>query len=218
MRKELCEQEVKYDELIRLFLLEAGIYILLLYCMNNWIITDQVIFNSMMGLVDMDSDLDHYFLTIGKGRNWAYLVSPIVFALRVFFTGCVLYSVLLIKNQPAPFPAVLKLMLIAELVFILGSAIRTAWLLVKSDIGTIQEISEAALFSLADLVRVPPDSIYLAGLRVLNLFELTYILILGFLLSVLLKMNWRNGLRYVLGSYGLLLLCWICLICLVQLL
>lgn len=166
----------------------------------------------------MDSDLDHYLLNMGKSSNWAYLVSPIVFGFRIFFTACVLYSVLLIKNRPIRFPELLKLMLIAELVFIVGSAIRMAWLLFKSDIGTIQEISDTALLSLADLIQLPSDSMFLTALRVLNIFELIYILMLGFLLSGLLKMHWWNGLRHVLESYGLLLVCWICLTCLIQLL
>lgn len=200
--------------LLWIFIVEAGIYLALLFFSNQYIVTDHLLAGTQQLLSGTRASVISE--AIQKSRQLSYILLPIGLGIKLLFIGCIIYTVLLLFNQNLKFRKILAVVLMAELVFVIAAMVRILALGFFTEINSVEDIAAYSHYSLASLL--PPDTSGPLSLLLssLHIFEFVYILVLAWLLADILEIKLTGGLKYVLLSYGSCLLAWILLLSFIQ--
>lgn len=196
------------------FLAEAFIYLLILYGTNTFVFTDEVLLNMLTDLPSIE--INQYLAGISVSRLLSYLLSPVLFGIKILIICCVLYTGLILKERYVSYKKVFSLLLVAEMVFIASAVFRFARLLNADSFDSISVTISRSSVSMARFLDANAAALYVNAATTANIYELSYLLLLSRLLSRELAVSYWVGLKFVLGSYGLLLLCWVFLVSLLQ--
>ncbi|MXV49935.1 hypothetical protein GS399_03050 [Pedobacter sp. HMF7647] len=98
--------------------------------------------------------------------------------------------------------------LLADMIFLVPAALKVAWFLIHppSGFNEWQNSYPLSLLSLVDPARL--DMMWLYPLRILNAFELLYLLVLAFLFKRDTMSDYNTSLRIILKTYLPLLILW----------
>ena len=111
-----------------------------------------------------------------------------------------------------------KVAILADVVFIVPMLIKIFWFMVIQQDYTLQDLqmfSPLSILNLLDTKNI--DVLWLYPLQLLNVFELVYILLLGFWVYQFSAKSFDKGLNMVLSSYLPALFVWIVLLMFVTL-
>jgi hypothetical protein len=208
---QLSEKDYRFNNW-QLFTALSAVYVLLMYYANHFIVSDQLFYHSLGN--DMSIDKIDALLSNQKKYAWAsYAIMPLLLLLKVSLTAVCLSLGGFVTNMETPYKKMFKIALFAELALLLGSVVQGLCLQLFTHIETLEDIQTFAPFSLYGLFDPHRVPVYLNyPLRVLNVFEIGYWLLLALGLRALLGKPFGKMLGFVLGSYGTGLLIWVIVI------
>jgi hypothetical protein len=100
----------------------------------------------------------------------------------------------------------------AEFVFLLLPLIRLLWFSF-GDLSSFDKISQFPTFSIIDIFdRDQLGKLVSYPLKLMNIFELMYILFLSYLLSLDIRSTFKLSLKIIISSYGLGLILWVVIV------
>ena len=176
--------------------------------------TDSFYYNSLAGQYELYRIREA--LELLRKWEWViYAVIPFTILTRVFYTSAFLYIGVFFTQLKISFAKLFKITLLADFVYILAAAARLIVFLFFRDISGIEDVAVKP-FSVLDLLdNQAIDPLFIAPLRLLNIFELLYFLVLAMLLIPVLhefnpgeKLSYAKSLSLVAASYGSGLLLW----------
>jgi hypothetical protein len=192
-----------------LFLIYVIISLALVYGYTHYIIQDEMYYNSIGDR--LSSERIREMLDNQKKFQWlGYLFIPLKLIIKIGFTTVCIYLGAALMDYSIRFAEVFKVCLLAELIFMIGSLVLFALQLFFSKGETFAELQKLDYFSLYALFRSSDLPGYLSyPLQVINVFEIIYWILLAAGLQFFLQKPFSRMFSFVLGTYGIGLLCWI---------
>ena len=185
------------------------LYTVLLFLFNELIVSKDV-FRASYGERLDDSLLSDLYRKYEQLEWLQYLVYPFVLLLKALATTAALYLHRFFQKNGASFGRLLQMVLWAEFVFVLADISRYLGLLFEDDLITLEYLQWFSPFSLLALFE--PGSIalwYVYPLKSCNLFELLYMIVLGFLWHKNFGESFWRSLEIVIRTYGMAFFLWV---------
>jgi hypothetical protein len=191
------------------FAVIAAGYVLLSLYFNEYILTDNIFFNSFGEQLAMER-IEQIIDTQKRWRWLGYAFGPVLLALRMFAVcGCI-YLRLFFDNKEISFKALMRIVLVAELVFLLETLIRTFYLAFFVEVNTLTDLQSFSLLSLSNLFTQAGIPAYIRyPLQTAGIFQAIYIIALAEGIRHFNKVPFVKALFLALSSYGIGLICWI---------
>jgi hypothetical protein len=191
------------------------IYLILTY-LNYTIIFSDSFFYTVYG---NQLDLPQIEKIIGTTRKYLFLsvsLIPIMILLKFYILSLVLYTGIFFSNKIIKFNDCLRIVLIGEFIPIIVSIITfiNFSLTPVRTINEFQSFSPLSFTQLLNLKEIPTYIIY--PIRLLNLFEIFYWLILIAGVSYFLKDSFKKSFFLIASSYGVALVIWVLFVMFIQ--
>lgn len=140
----------------------------------------------------------------------SYLILPIVLYLKILIIAAIIAMGTIFIEQKIKFSHIFNIVLKAEFIFLLPMVFKTAWFFFFKKEYTLEELQNYMPLSLESLFGYKNfEPWYIYPLQVINLFEVTYWIILSVLLAKLLQTTKSKALTLVASSYGVGLVIWV---------
>ena len=120
-----------------------------------------------------------------------------------------LYTALYLSNVKILFSELFRMVILAEFVFLLQALIKLLWFIfIQTDytIKDLQYFYALSAINLFEYNQIEPYWLY--PLKLINVFELTYWVILAYGLSKIIKQDISESMKIILSSYVPALLVW----------
>lgn len=205
---QLTQKDYRFNNWA-LFFAFMGIYMGLSYYITHFIIRDQLYYNSFGDTIAMDR-IEAY-VSKQKENEWVgYALAPLLLLVKTGYTAVCISLGCFLAGIEMPFKKIYKVTLFAEVAILAGVLIQTVSLLLFKEINTLEDVQNFAPFSLYGLMGTKDTPTYLNyPLRVINIFEVAYWILLALGLKVFLQKPFGKMLRLVLATYGIGLLVWV---------
>ncbi len=172
-------------------------------------------YNQQLSLSRIDQMLE-----LSKKWQWiGYAIIPVVILLRVFFTTIFLYIGVFFTNLKIDFGKLFKIALLADFVFVLAALAKMVILIFFKEVSTLEDLQFQPLSVMELLNSSTVDTLFVYPLSLLNVFELGYFIVLGWLLVPVLNeanpeqpVKLGRSLQIAATSYGSGLLLWVLLV------
>lgn len=156
------------------------------------------------------NQIDDYFNFQDKWHWFAYFYIPIIILIKTSIISTVIYIGLFLNNKDVKYKSTWDIVLKAESIFLLVPIFKTIWFYffqVKYDLNDVQSFYPLSALNIIGYKGLEAWFIY--PFQALNLFELSYVIYLGFEIGKLTNTNADYGLKIVGLSYVPSLLLWI---------
>lgn len=197
-----------------IFTVEVIIYLSLLFFSNQYIITEEVLVatNQLAG-----NEYEGQFARVfSKSKTVSYFLIPLAIAGKFMVISLIIYATLILLDRRLEFKSVFYIVLSSELIFILAALIRTIVLVFFKEVHTLDDISSYTSLSIATIFPLEKTHPLQFSFMSINMFEVVYMLLLGFFVSQQLQVKFALGMRCILFSYGSFLVIWILLVSFIQ--
>lgn len=161
---------------------------------------NQLSFERIEGLIEFKS----------KWSWVGYVLLPIIYLIKFSLLSIWILVGIIFFGYKTSFKKILQLVIVSEFVFLIPAFIKVFWFGLIHTNFTLQELSYFTPLSLANLFnmeRLEPWWVY--PLQSINLFELIYLLVLGFGVRNLIKQDYAEALKFTIPVYGSGLVIWI---------
>lgn len=168
---------------------------LLHHFLSNFLTTDQV---------------NNYFEFQNQWHWLTYLYVPLIILIKTLIIATVLFIGSFLLSREAKYSSIWNIVLKAEFIFSLVPIFKVFWFLffqTKYDLNDVQNFYPLSALNITGYKNLEIWFIY--PFQVLNLFELFYIIYLGFQIGKLTNTNADYGLKIVALSYIPSLLLWV---------
>ncbi len=210
----LSRQDInKYNSWI-VFICYTALSCLILYALQHLVLKDEMYYASLGDR--LTTDRIGQLLENRKKLEWLnYVFVPLKLLLKTGFTAVCIYMGCLLTDRTISFRNIFKVALLCELVFILAAFVSFLLLLLSIRPASLEDTARADVFSLHALVsffkiEIPDYLIY--PLQVVNMYEISYWLMLATGLKACSKKPFHQMLALVMSSYGIGLLSWVAFI------
>lgn len=183
--------------------------LLLRLLLRELVFTDDVYYAALSDNLSIDRIEE--LLKNRKELAWvSYVFTPVFYLLKIFLTTVCLYIGIFLLRERVSFAALFSVCIYAEFVFLIPIAIRLFWFTLVDTHYVLAEVSDFPPASLYNLIGSDFNDDWIKyPLRVLNLFELVYILVLCHGISKRFELNFTESLKLVFASYVPGLVLWI---------
>ena len=197
-----------------IFIILSVLTIISLFITSRYIITIDVLYNSLSDQLIKEQFLK--FIDSQEKFEWIkYLFAPIIILFRSFLvSSCLSMGVFFYNTEiDVAFKKIFRITLIGELVFIIAEYTKVSYFLLKKSSYLLEDIQKFYPLSAINITGYDGlNSWWVYPLQILNLFELTYWVVLAFLIGKEIKKNTDKGFSIVATSYGIGLLIWVIVI------
>lgn len=184
-------------------------YISLVWLNNFFILTENLYYSSFREQLTIEK-IEQLF-SFQTEFSWiSYIVMPLSILIKISIITLVIYTGVILSSLKVGLRRLFRIVLLAEFIFLLMGFVRFCWFyFFQTDtnftsLGFFQPLSIINFFSPED------DLSYLVyPLQLTNLFELSYWLLLAYLLMNLLKKPFWKSFEFVLSTYGVGLVIWV---------
>lgn len=182
---------------------------LLAYLFNAVLVTDSLYYDYLGDQVAYERIRE--LLDFSAKWQWVgYLFIPLIYLLKFFIIAICLMTGVILFGYRARFKRLFHIAMIAEFVFLLPGLIKLVWFTWIHKNYSLEELQFFYPFSMLSWFGQENYEIWLHyPLQLINVFELSYWLMLSIGLGVLLKQNISKMFGLVAGSYGIGLLVWV---------
>ncbi len=138
-----------------------------------------------------------------------YLLNPVILLIKFVIITAFVFLIAYIRNISMPFDKILNLVILLELIFTIQSAVTIIWtghVLSETDMFYYRSFSPLAAINLVNDLTLKQNLWLIFPLKQINLFQLTYIVLLSFLLAQQSNIKFSTGLGIVVSSYLVLLM------------
>lgn len=156
------------------------------------------------------NQLDKYFEFQNKWHWLSYFFIPIIILIKTSIISIVLYIGLFLNNKEVKYKHTWNIVLKAEFIFLLVPVFKTIWFLFFQTNYNLQDLQYFYPLSALNIIGYKDlETWFIYPFQVLNLFELSYVIYLGFQIGKLTHTNTDYGLKIVGLSYVPSLLLWV---------
>ena len=197
----------------RFFFVIGGFYLGLIWITNEYIYANDLYYQSYSGT--LTNETIEGILSLQSRFWWAgYVMTPILLLFKFLFASICINIGVILSGIEIKFNKVFKVVLLAEVVFIIAQITFITILYLNLDDITLQNASGYFPFSTLSFIGIENVNAQWAiyPLQTLNLFEVFYMIAIAWLLSRKVKQNFADIFSIVLPSYGVGLLLWITLV------
>lgn len=205
-------KELKSYSALHFFFTYCLFLLLFLYLGQILLIDNNVFYNSLSEQLSA-SKIEG---VISFHKKWAwltYISIPVIYGIKLLLiTSCLLAGSLFLDFK-MKFEDAFKAALLADVIFIVPMIIRIIWFLFYDTdyiIADIQNFQPLSLVNLFDVKSI--NSMWLYTLQTISVFEVCYILALGFWISQFSQSSYKKGLALVISSYLPSLLIWMIIV------
>ncbi|GAA3753693.1 hypothetical protein GCM10022422_44590 [Flavobacterium ginsengisoli] len=151
------------------------------------------------------------FITFQRKWQWfSNLFIPFLLLLKIFVVSIILYIGLFFCNKDLKFNTILNFVLKAEFIFLLVPICKIIWFYFFQTTYTLEDIQYFYPFSALNIVGYKGlENWFIYPFQVLNLFELFYVIYLGYEIGKLTDTNTDYGLKVISISYLPSLFIWV---------
>lgn len=206
-----------------LFLCLSAMGIMLTFAVQYLYFTDALMYQTFGGQMALER-INTMFTQTKKWQWVGYITIPLIVLLRVSYTAVLLYTGLLFADMTTKFGRLITMALWADFVFVLSGVTKLVILIFFREVTTLHDLQFQPLSVLELLGSTPIDTIFIYPLGLVNLFELSYFLVLAWLLRDLLReerpempVHLGKSLGLVSLSYGSGLILWIIMVMFISL-
>ncbi len=199
-----------------IFGLSCGIYALVLFIQQQYILTADVYYNSLSEQLTIGRLNDY----LKAQRRWAWLgyaFIPFALSFKALFVSICLSTGAILLDYRVEFKKIFVMVVQALAIFAIGKCIRLV-VIQAVEIKTIDDLIHSDIFSLLGWVgkeTVPGWLLY--PLSVINLFELLFWILLAGGMGILINRSWNRLIGFIAVTYGSGLLIWVLFIVFLQL-
>lgn len=194
------------------FVILISILILIAVITNSLLVSDTLYFNTFAEQLTYEQIEN--LISYGKKWKWlGYLLIPILVGFKIILvTICLSIGMFFITNH-FNFKELFGAALVAEFVFLIPSILKILWFtFFKTDYNLIDlqlfyPLSALSLFDETAVQQNQPWLVY--PLQTLNLFEISYWLLLAKGVSEVIKKDFTKSFELVMASYGTGLVLWV---------
>lgn len=135
---------------------------------------------------------------------------PFLLLIKMSITALVLSIVCMLTDRQVPYKRLFVIVAEAEIIFLLVPICKIIWFYFFQPQHTLEDIQFFYPLSLLNLTNYKQVAQwYVYPLQLANLFEVSYWLLLTYLLGKVLKISFKQRFYFVASSYGVLLLLWV---------
>ena len=142
--------------------------------------------------------------------NWLNYVSiPFVYLIKIFLITVCLFTGAVLLDLKVSFKKLFQLSVLAETIFlapIVLTIVWFSWIQPDYSLNDLQTFYPLSLLNIINPENLSSWMIY--PLRLINLFEVAYIFLLGYGISIVTQQRFGNGLTFVLSTYCVGLVMW----------
>ncbi|MGF7138633.1 hypothetical protein [Roseimarinus sediminis] len=177
----------------------------------NAILSDDIYVNTYSG--QLSTEMIAKILAFKSKYQWInYILIPVILILKTGLIAAFLWVGSFMNNSKLEYKEYLRVVIMAELVFVFFSFIRTGGLYYYNfqtliEIGQFQPFT---LFSLLDINNIPEYVHY--PLSLISIPEAIYWIVLALLLKQLISGNIWNRIGFIAKTYGIGLLIWVSIV------
>jgi hypothetical protein len=189
---------------------------LLLYLASNIVIPIDSIYYQLFGNNLEIEEIDKIINFAKKWHFFGFVILPVVTLLRIFYTAIFLYIGIFFTELKADFGKLFKIALLADFVYVLSGLAKLVILIFFKQVNTLDDLQFQPLSVMELLNTKSIDPLFVYPLSLINVFELGYFLVLGWLLVSVINeaneerpVNFGKSLKLVTASYGSGLLLWV---------
>ena len=189
------------------FCLYSIVYISFTFLFNYLLLDDALFYKSYDEVLRVDRitqliTQQRFFQKIGYG------IVPLILLLRAFYTATCLAVGIFITEQNLKFSQCFNIAIKADIIFLIELIIKIDYFSLL-EVNSLREL-DIHLFSALQWMGVNNVKQWLSyPMNVLNIFELTYWVLLTLFLSDYTKKSFGNSLGFVAKTYGVGLLIWV---------
>lgn len=196
-----------------LLLVYSFALIFIIHFSNNLIDFDKLMYKYLIENLN-ENQVTKYFKIKKLAENFNFLSFPILIFLKVtLITSIINIGFFFFLKQKTNFAELWNLVMKAEFVFLLVPVCKVVWFYFFAQSYTLVDLQKFFPFSamnLIDVTSIEPWFVY--PLQVLNLFELSYIIILSYKIGFFSKTTPDAGFKIVVFSYLPALVLWVTVI------
>lgn len=142
-----------------------------------------------------------------------FILIPILFLFKLTMVYFSIYTYLFLNKINISFKTLITSILYGELIFIFLSFFRLIWFVVIKDNYTVLDVTYFSPLSLLSIFKVSENYEWLSyALKTVNIFELIYIIVISYCISVNSEYRFINAFVFVAKSYGFGLLMWVLIV------
>jgi hypothetical protein len=180
-----------------------------MYLAQEFMLTEDMYYQTLGEQMTMER-IEEYMSQQKKYQWVGYLFIPLVYLIKFSLISLCLITGTLLADIKISFKQVFGIVVFAEIVFLIPTAIRVVWFGFIDTDFTLAELSSFMPLSLANLFDVSKLEIWwVYPFQLANLFEVIYWLLLAYGLHLHTQREYERMLRLVLSSYGSGLLLWV---------
>jgi len=182
------------------------------YLTQSVLLTNQVYHNSYAE--QLSYDRIEQILNLQAKWGWlSYSFLPLIYSIKFSLVACCLLVGSMFFDIKIKFSEAFKIALLAEIIFIAPMLIKVFWFLIIQKNYVLKDIQIFSPFSMLNIFEVKTIGLlWIYPLQTLNIFELLYILLLGFWTYKFAAKSYEKALNMVLASYLPALCIWLILI------
>jgi len=150
---------------------------------------------------------------VGFQEKWqwvSYAILPLLLFIKIWIIATILNIGCFFFGKDIGYKKLFNIVVRAEFIFLLVIILKTAWFYFFQTNYTLEDLQYFYPLSALNIVGYQGlDVWWIYPFQTLNLFEVAYWIILGYLLGKELKIATEKGLKIVASSYGVSLLIWV---------
>ena len=150
---------------------------------------------------------------LGRQKNWQWLqyaLIPLLLIVKFSLSAIPLFIGALYNDYKLSFKHCMQMIAVGEIVFVASSVAKFAWIYFFQESVSLEYIQFFSPLSLVNFFEPSElDIWFVYPLQVVNLFELTFWLILTKLIALKINGSFWKAFEFTLSSYGLGLLLWL---------
>lgn len=197
------------QHIFKLFALLTLLTIAVDFLTQRYIFTSTVYYNSFSEQLSMDQ-IDNIIANKDKSFYFVYPIEAVLLLLKCLCITIVIQAGLFFRNINISYSKVFKISILGEFVFLAPQLIKFLWFYFSKQTYTIDDLK--TFFPLSALNIFDEKTLPLLWyypLKTINIFEVIYWFVLGFLISNLIKRDFNASLNIVLSSYIPALVIWV---------
>jgi hypothetical protein len=183
-------------------------YLTIAYVSNKYIFTDTLFYNSYA--TQLTAERIAQILSFRYRFTWlGYLLTPLTLLIRIFLISLIFYTGTILSGLKVEFKSLFRIALQAEFVLLFAFFIKMYWVyffMPNVSLKTIAFFQPLSIINFFSIDEIPKWFVY--PLQLINLFEISYWLLLAYLLEKVIKRSFWKSFEFVLGTYGVALLIW----------
>ncbi len=190
----------------QIFLLLVVFNLFLAIIMDTFFMTKET-YQTLLSSRWESYQIDNFYMMIKRYSIYNYLLVPFILIIRAITVAMLIQLFFLFGNHNLKFKEVFRITLFGLIVLSLGSLIKMMWLISIPKEQITHKLLGIMPLSFSNLVNIDEvDKLMVGVLNSVNIFELIWLLVIGFLIRTLSNIKFTKSILYSFGVWIMIFL------------